>query len=435
MQQKVSVIIPTYNMGYTLERALESVVAQTYQNVEIIVVDDGSTDDTFNVVGRFKRSHPDNQVRYIQGQHKNRSSAVNIGIKKASGSYITLLDADDHLPPASLEDRVNYLEEHPDKDLVVTPIAYVDETGHVYSIKAVRLSSNPLNDAKDFLYCLITPFAIMTAMYKQQVFDTAGLLDENLRRADDMEFAIRVLKACNVGYFEESTYNYTNTTHDLASRLKHRIIGMFDRLKIARKHQDLFSPLLLSDAVVLSSSVVKLLYEAISSVGFPQIKDLIYIKHSLGKDGKLIDVYKLATMIPGADQQYADAAYAGLDQLGKIPDDPRITRVGRFLRRYWIDELPQLVNVLRGELGLIGIRPRTEVHWRQFSPEHKTAALRYKPGLLGIPYAARNLAAFDDLVRLEEGYLREKTQAPVATDLRYGAAILVNILFNGVRST
>jgi len=88
--KKVTVIIPTYNMEKYITGAVDSALNQTYENCEIIVIDDGSTDNTFNILKRYN-----NKIRYIKQDNKGLACARNVGIKKSIGDYIALLDADD----------------------------------------------------------------------------------------------------------------------------------------------------------------------------------------------------------------------------------------------------------------------------------------------------------------------------------------------------
>lgn len=112
----VTIIIATYNRAKLLKRAIESVIAQTYTNWELIIVDDGSTDKTFQLVDKFfpKISN----LKYIKQHNSKLWSARNIGIKLASGDYITFLDSDDMYKKNHLKLRVNFMSANPDYDLL-----------------------------------------------------------------------------------------------------------------------------------------------------------------------------------------------------------------------------------------------------------------------------------------------------------------------------
>jgi len=104
----VSVIIPCYNQAHFLDEAIESVLTQTYPNREIIVVDDGSTDNTAEVAGRYSA------VRHIYQENAGPSAARNTGVTKSRGEYLVFLDADDRLLPEALEIGVDCLRQHPE---------------------------------------------------------------------------------------------------------------------------------------------------------------------------------------------------------------------------------------------------------------------------------------------------------------------------------
>jgi lipopolysaccharide/colanic/teichoic acid biosynthesis glycosyltransferase len=139
-------------------------------------------------------------------------------------------------------------------------------------------------------------------------------------------------------------------------------------------------------------------------------------------------------MVVDADDRLQEVTENGLDGLGKPIGDPRITSFGRYLRRYGIDEIPQVYNLVNGEMSLVGLRPRGDVDWEHFSDEHKERALQYKPGLMGIPYAHIDLESFEDLVGAELTYLDRREERPLQTQVRYFFAILYNFFFKGVRS-
>jgi glycosyltransferase involved in cell wall biosynthesis len=122
---KVSVIIPAYNQGQYLSQAINSVLAQTYCNFEIIVVDDGSTDESREVVSQFG-----NQVRYIWQENKGLGGARNTGIRAARGELIGLLDADDEWLPNFLETMVSLARQHPEASVYYCRAQSMDTNGY-----------------------------------------------------------------------------------------------------------------------------------------------------------------------------------------------------------------------------------------------------------------------------------------------------------------
>lgn len=127
MTPLVSVIIPVYNGEKTIKLAVESCLDQSLKNIEIIVVDNGSTDGTQGILQKIE----DERVNYIRIEQKGRSLARNLGLKKATGAYIQFLDADDWLLPKKLELATNYLEKHSEVKAYVCGIDYKAKEGRV----------------------------------------------------------------------------------------------------------------------------------------------------------------------------------------------------------------------------------------------------------------------------------------------------------------
>jgi len=163
------------------------------------------------------------------------------------------------------------------------------------------------------------------------------------------------------------------------------------------------------------------------------LESLFYVKEALGINGRPIRVYKFRTMEIRADDRLEEALDGGLNHYGKPNRDERITRIGRFLRRYWLDEIPQLYNLARGDLKLVGIRPSPERWWGLFPFGLKEKALNKKPGLVGFQYAYRSGDGFETYVKRMEQYIEEEKAAPVLTGIKYFFRTLSNIAFRGVR--
>jgi len=122
------------------------------------------------------------------------------------------------------------------------------------------------------------------------------------------------------------------------------------------------------------------------------------------------------------------------DSFGKPIVDSRVTEFGKFLRKYWIDELPQLYNLTRGDIKLVGIRPMQKVNWQIYPQELMDRALKQKPGFFGVQYAHLNTPSFDDHVAHLVDYLDRWDEDPVRTEREYLVQIVQNILCKGMRS-
>jgi len=155
----------------------------------------------------------------------------------------------------------------------------------------------------------------------------------------------------------------------------------------------------------------------------------------MGKDGKLIGVYKFRTMHPYAEylQDYV-LQLNGYAKTGKPKNDFRLTPWGRFLRRYWLDELPQLLNVCKGDLKLVGVRPISERYFQDIPKDLQQLRLKFKPGCIP-PYVALNRNSdVNSVLQAEREYLQEKLKRPYATDTRYFFNAIFNIIFKRKRS-
>ena len=155
----------------------------------------------------------------------------------------------------------------------------------------------------------------------------------------------------------------------------------------------------------------------------------------IGKGGEMIGVYKFRTMHPYAEylQDYILKQH-GYAETGKPKDDFRLTPWGRILRRYWLDELPQLINVIKGELKLVGVRPISERYLQDIPKDLQALRLKFKPGCIP-PYVALNRKSdVNSVLQAEREYLEEKVKRPFTTDMRYFFKALFNIVINRKRS-
>lgn len=155
----------------------------------------------------------------------------------------------------------------------------------------------------------------------------------------------------------------------------------------------------------------------------------------VGKGGKLIKVYKFRTMHPYAEylQDYV-LKLNGYSDTGKPKDDFRLTPWGKFLRRYWIDELPQIINVLKGDMNLVGARPVSVRYLQDIPEDFRELRLKFKPGCIP-PYVALNRKGdLNSVIQAEREYLFDKSKFPYTTDLKYFFKAVFNIFFKFKRS-
>jgi hypothetical protein len=154
----------------------------------------------------------------------------------------------------------------------------------------------------------------------------------------------------------------------------------------------------------------------------------------IGKDGKIIYVYKFRTMHPFSEylQDYV-LRLNGYSVVGKPADDFRLTKWGKFMRKFWLDEVPQLINVIKGEMTLVGIRPLSKRAFNDYPDDVKRMRVKYKPGCIP-PYVALLKQGMAQSIEAERMYLLEKEKSPFSTDFKYFSMAIFNILTNKIRS-
>lgn len=200
---RVSVIIPTYNRARLVAESVQSVLDQTYRDFELIIVDDGSKDNTKEVIDSFK----DPRVRYIYQENRGVSAAVNAGIKIATGEYIAFLASDDLWLPGNLEPKVKRLDSHPDIALVCSD-AYVfdDSTGEIIArfwhdydpfFNLEEAIKDPLRQMLSW-GCFIPG---QTSVVRRHVFDVVGYFDESLQ-VEDWDMLVRIVQRFPVDFID-----------------------------------------------------------------------------------------------------------------------------------------------------------------------------------------------------------------------------------------
>lgn len=177
---RVSVVIPSYNYGAFVAETVESALAQTVRPHEVIVVDDGSTDDT-----RARLAPYADRVRYVHQANRGLSAARNHGIAEATGDWIALLDADDLWHPEKTALQLRALERYPEARLIGAAAGPRDLPERLPAESAIR----PL-DVLAFL--LRAPFAPSSALIRRDCFDVVGGFDEQLRAVEDRDMWLRI---------------------------------------------------------------------------------------------------------------------------------------------------------------------------------------------------------------------------------------------------
>jgi glycosyltransferase involved in cell wall biosynthesis len=211
----VSVVIATYNYGRFLAGAIDSVFAQTFPDYEVIVVDDGSDDDTGDVIGRYLR---DPRVRAVRTDHLGQPAAKNAGFRLARGPLIAVLDADDLWLPAKLERQVALFRSDPELGLAYTRRLLIDETGRELPYTQPRLYRGDVLEVM-FLDNFVCHSSVVI---RREALDRVGLYDESIPMAIDYDLWLRVALHYRFDYVDEPMVWYRTGHANLSRRAEER---------------------------------------------------------------------------------------------------------------------------------------------------------------------------------------------------------------------
>lgn len=182
----VSIIIPAYNQGEFLKQAIQSSLAQTFSDFEVIVVDDGSTDSTPQVVKEFT----DTRIHYIRQENKGLSGARNTGILNARGEYLTFLDSDDLFLPEKLTLLTAEFRRHPEAGMIAGQAKLIDQHG-----RPIDSTFNSVMPGDSAELILGNPFHVGSVMVLKSWQEKIGGFDESLRSYEDWDMWLRLVRA------------------------------------------------------------------------------------------------------------------------------------------------------------------------------------------------------------------------------------------------
>ena len=219
---QVSIIIPTYNSIAFIEDAFKSILDSSYNDVEIVIVDDGSTDSTVDIATK----QPGN-IKLFKQKNSGRGSARNNGLSHATGKYIAFLDHDDLLEHTSISERIQYLEDNPDKGWVCTDAMEFDKTGDL----RLFLNQFPWLDLNEDHFCQLLKGCFpltSTVMIRSELIQKIGGFNTAIDYGDDIEFFLRLLLVSDIGLIRKAltrrrihpTQGVSNTFDRWDSRVK-----------------------------------------------------------------------------------------------------------------------------------------------------------------------------------------------------------------------
>ncbi len=191
----ISIIMGIYNCGKYLKESIDSVLSQTFKSWELIMCDDGSTDNTYNIAKEYQEKYPDKIILLKNDKNLGLNETLNNCLKKAKGKYIARQDGDDVSVEDRLEKEYIFLEEHPEYALVSSSMIHFDETG-----EWGQSNSKPIPKKDDFV--IGPPFAHAPVMIRKAVLEEVQgyTVDEKLLRVEDYHLWFKIYARGYIGY-------------------------------------------------------------------------------------------------------------------------------------------------------------------------------------------------------------------------------------------
>lgn len=257
----ISVIIPTYNRGNIVPQAIESALNQTYKNFEIIVVDDGSTDNTKETLGRYY-----DKIKFFYKNNGGVSSARNFGVKHALGKYIAFLDSDDLWYPDKLQRQIVALQLDSRYGLAITEVDIIDASKKHLFYSSIKncIGGKQINTEK--VLQLIYSKQYITCSYmliKKDLFEKIGFFNETLNTAEDIDILLRMSSSSEIVLIDEPLIKYKKSLDSLSNQL-----FTMNRVKVLNNYQ-LNNPI---DAIKYK----KLFSRTLAKINFDYAVDLLW---------------------------------------------------------------------------------------------------------------------------------------------------------------
>lgn len=228
----VSIIIPTYNRANVIENSIKSVLCQTYSEYELLIIDDGSTDNTETVISKIN----DNRIRYIKmPENKGVAAARNEGIRQAKYDYIAFQDSDDYWKEEKLEKQMDYLAGKPGTALLYCPYECQKADGSIINVPD---SNIPLSEKQGNIYEYMlrrNTIGTPSVLLRRDCLDKTGLFCETLTCLEDWELFLRISKYYEIGFQDEPLVQVNLSTDGVS----HNISGYYEaRCYMVAKHKE-----------------------------------------------------------------------------------------------------------------------------------------------------------------------------------------------------
>lgn len=218
----VSIVTPSYNHGSYIEATIQSVLSQDYPNLEYIVVDGGSRDNTVDILKRYA-----GRLLWVSEPDRGQADAINKGFRMARGAILAWLNSDDTYLPGAVRQGVQYFQTHPDVSLVYGEGHHVDVEGHIIA----RYTTEPFDYQRLSERCFICQ---PTVFFRADVFREVGPLDTHLCYCLDYEYWMRIAKRFQIDYLE--AYLATSRLHMDTKTLSKRVEVHAESLRVVKRH-------------------------------------------------------------------------------------------------------------------------------------------------------------------------------------------------------
>ena len=235
----ISIIIPMFNSEKFISKLLDTVINQTYSNIEIIIINDGSTDNSLNIVKKYAES--DDRIKIISTENRGVSSARNLGLKNVRGEYFTFLDSDDYIELDSYEKMINLMKSTNTDSMRIN---YVKEDenfnfikfGDMYDLKDKLLKKEEIKN-KLIPYVFDNKIEAYTPLLlvRSKLLNKINLFKEDVHMMEDMLFYLDLLsKVDNIYFFDLPAYHYILREVSNSKRRDKLLVNLYDTLKVVR---------------------------------------------------------------------------------------------------------------------------------------------------------------------------------------------------------
>lgn len=237
---KISVLMPAYNAEKYIAEAIESILNQTFNDFEFIIVDDASTDQTQKIIERYKKK--DKRIIYIKNKlNQGVCKSLNIGIERAKGRYVVRMDADDWSFPNRLKLQYDFMEKNPSIGISGGTMEVCDENMKLINNRSYQLSDSQIRK-KIFLY---SPFSHPSTIWRKEIMIKAGKYDERFDKAEDYDLYFRVGLISEFANLKNTLIRYRTSQNSASFKNSHRheLLTLYARIKAVmeyRYHMTLF---------------------------------------------------------------------------------------------------------------------------------------------------------------------------------------------------